>query len=346
MKKSSALDLKHALSQRARARIVEEVSFTTARAVSNAGTGIPGLVLASREDSTTFTVKRPAPLLAFGVSAIAGRPRDFALAVRVSNGRGADVARFLKELPVRGEELDLVVGVEYRPRVSVRAGNSVGHYAITAGTLGGFVEDATNHYMLSNNHVFANTDRGRVGDPILQPGPKDIAGPVQVAHHHVGDLARWLPLSPALSTNLDAALATFTSHATHFYPWEYAGIGTMTRTPSPTPFSCSEVVKRGRTTGVTQGQVRAVSLDGIGVDFGLPGSPMVITFDNVIEIVGKVPSTPFSQPGDSGSFILDANSLDPYALLFAGGPDGGGVDRTLAHFLPDVLEALDVRIVQ
>ena len=38
--------------------------------------------------------------------------------------------------------------------------------------------------------------------------------------------------------------------------------------------------------------------------------------------------------------------LRPYALLYGGGPDDQGIDRTLAQFLPEVLDELGVRIVQ
>jgi len=62
----------------------------------------------------------------------------------------------------------------YRPVVG---GISSGHYAITAGTLGCVVKDATTGQpmLLSNNHVYAaistdQTQRAQVSDPVLQPG--------------------------------------------------------------------------------------------------------------------------------------------------------------------------------
>lgn len=55
-------------------------------------------------------------------------------------------------------------------------GIPVGHYKITAGTPGCFVKDKQeNVYILSNNHVLANTDSGFYKDPILQPGKLDGA---------------------------------------------------------------------------------------------------------------------------------------------------------------------------
>ena len=53
-------------------------------------------------------------------------------------------------------------------------GFSVGHPAITAGTIGARVRDALGHvYILSNNHVLANSNGATIGDPEYQPGPFD-----------------------------------------------------------------------------------------------------------------------------------------------------------------------------
>ena len=50
-------------------------------------------------------------------------------------------------------------------------GVSIGHPDITAGTLGFKVKDgAGNSYILSNNHVMANSNQASIGDNILQPG--------------------------------------------------------------------------------------------------------------------------------------------------------------------------------
>src|SRR6266581_984976 len=53
-------------------------------------------------------------------------------------------------------------------------GFSVGHPAITAGTIGARVRDAVGRvYILSNNHVLANSNGATIGDPEYQPGPFD-----------------------------------------------------------------------------------------------------------------------------------------------------------------------------
>ncbi|MEW6096063.1 MAG: hypothetical protein AB1567_06015 [bacterium] len=56
-------------------------------------------------------------------------------------------------------------------------GVSIGHFQITAGTLGCLVKRADETYILSNNHVLANSNDAKLGDPILQPGPYDGGKP-------------------------------------------------------------------------------------------------------------------------------------------------------------------------
>jgi hypothetical protein len=61
----------------------------------------------------------------------------------------------------------------YRPIIP--NGISVGHYKVTAGTLGTMVRDrgTLERLILSNNHVLANANEALVGDSILQPAAMD-----------------------------------------------------------------------------------------------------------------------------------------------------------------------------
>ncbi len=62
-----------------------------------------------------------------------------------------------------------------RFRPNIPAGVSIGHYMVTAGTLGAVVFDRNTGepLLLSNNHVLANSNDAVIGDAILQPGPTD-----------------------------------------------------------------------------------------------------------------------------------------------------------------------------
>ena len=77
------------------------------------------------------------------------------------------------------------------------------------------------------------------------------------------------------------------------------------------------VTKAGRTTGVTSGTIRAIRVRGVQVNYGTRQNPIIATFDDAITITGAG-GVPFSNPGDSGSVILDVQSGRPVALLFAG----------------------------
>ena len=85
--------------------------------------------------------------------------------------------------------------------------------------------------------------------------------------------------------------------------------------------------------------------DLVRIDYGTRLESRLITFDDQLEFVHVNRTRAFSQGGDSGSLILEETSRRPYALLYGGGPDAEGVDRTLGHFLPSVLRQLRVRMV-
>lgn len=79
----------------------------------------------------------------------------------------------------------------FRP---VPGGVSIGHFKVTAGTLGVMVKDTTTgeRYILSNNHVLANSNEASIGDPIVQPGVLDGGSvPADV----VAELYKFIPLA-------------------------------------------------------------------------------------------------------------------------------------------------------
>lgn len=295
---------------------------------------------ARKARSKSVATTEPVPVAAVGVAPAGGK--SYKLAVRVFRGHERATPELMKGLERHESEVDLAQGVRYAPRVTLRPGGSIGHYNITAGTLGGFVEDDDRYYVLSNNHVLADSNDAFQGDPILEPGPSDITSGSNV----VALLDRWHTLSKIANDGFDAAVARFSDAVDFFEPWDYRGIGRVGKQPVGGRFSVSNVIKRGRTTGVTRGTVSAFELDGVSIDYGTPADPAVVTFDDQIEIVGTPATKPFSQPGDSGSFVIDRDSMKPYALLYGGGPDAQGIDRTLAQFMPDVLGAMGVRLVQ
>ena len=94
--------------------------------------------------------------------------------VASANTRG--VPRSIDGVPVETEVTGLFMALS-DPTTRQRPaplGFSVGHPAITAGTLGARVVGPTGIvYILSNNHVLANSNGATVGDATLQPGAFD-----------------------------------------------------------------------------------------------------------------------------------------------------------------------------
>jgi hypothetical protein len=80
-----------------------------------------------------------------------------------------------------------------RFRPVIPSGVSIGHYKVTAGTLGTIVTDRTSgeKLILSNNHVLANSNDALVGDAILQPAAMDGG---QNPGDMVARLLRFIPL--------------------------------------------------------------------------------------------------------------------------------------------------------
>lgn len=273
-------------------------------------------------------------------------PNEYGLALRVYEGKEQIALQAVKFLSRHRREVQLIRGVSYRPRGApagmLTSGLSIGHPKITAGTLGGFVHDREGVYVLSNNHVLANSNRAKPYDPIMTPGPSDLDEDRD--YRVIGRLHRWMELREHAPKSLDAAIAKLPRGA-KYRPSFVPGVGRVARTPIEDRFAVHSVFKYGRTTKLTRGVATAFEIDDIVVNYGTPKRPRWLQFDNQIEFVSPKAGKVFSKAGDSGSVIYDAATRRPYALLFAGGKDGTGRDRTLGHFLPDVLEALGVEML-
>lgn len=211
----------------------------------------------------------------------------------------------------------LALATRVRP---ASGGYSVGHKDITAGTLGTCVYDQlgphgdpigipNRYYILSNNHVLANSNDGSLGDSILQPGPFDGGTDPQ---DRIARLSRFIPITfdPPVDRGrhrnlVDAALAEgdfndlkreihWVGHVNGWLPRAKINVGMHVR-------------KCGRTTNYSLGRITAV---GATVDVNY-GSGRVARFrDQII-------TTNMSAGGDSGSFVVSPDN-EAVGLLFAG----------------------------
>lgn len=266
------------------------------------------------------------PMVSFGIAA--GSGNDYLLAVRARTPFGLDLPPVQDILARSKNEADIrVTGLMRGPRRIVnraidtaqemkqrvrplQSGHSVGHYKITAGTLGTFVKGKQGIMMLSNNHVLANSNEASLGDAILQPGrydkgqnPDDICGKLVafkkiVKEHNV----------------MDAAVASIDAKAMP-NKFDLPHIGKVgNKVIKPEDILGKMVQKIGRTTGYTKSKVSAIKVRNVGVNYGNG----IYSFDDLIE-VSDPSGGDFSAGGDSGSFVVDMDR-NPVGLLFAGSP--------------------------
>lgn len=232
-------------------------------------------------------------------------PTDVAAVGEIFAGGAADDE--LAARPVAEDVSPLSLTQRVRPALG---GYSIGHFRVTAGTAGSGCYDLTpfpskppQYYILSNNHVLANSNNSGIGDPILQPGRVDggvVPGDV------IAKLARFVPIRFDGSCNfVDAAVAEtrFESFDRRIY---YIG---YTQSLGVAPQVGMIVKKTGRTTNFTTGMIRVINAT-VNVNYGE---------GRVARFCRQIVTTDMSAPGDSGSLVLDQQN-NPVGLLFAGSP--------------------------
>ena len=189
---------------------------------------------------------------------------------------------------------------------------------ISAGTFGFLIiTEKGEKFMVSNNHVFAEENRAEIGDEIYQPGTLDGGGRKDI----IGYLSGYVPIKFGSRNYVDAAIASPISGTS--VSTEILGIGIPRGFSSPR--LGDEVVKSGRTTGVTKG-----SISQIHVTSEVEYENGTAIFDEQVMI------TPggFSAGGDSGSAIVNRRSMEIEALLF-----GGSDTHTVATPIEMVIKA-------
>ena len=239
---------------------------------------------------------------------------------------------------VHGKETDVVETGEIKAlRTSKHrpapGGVSIGHPNITAGTLGMVIPTDSGRYILSNNHVLANSNDASIGDETWQPGAYDGGVSIDVIGHlfdfvpivflggestcPIGNtivcvfnfLAKLFGRKTRIRTivdimnTVDCAIAEPINDSD--VSEEILEIGV------PIGFSKAivgeKVKKSGRTSGLTEGTVS--STDTLAnVNYG---DGKMATFTD------QIMTTAMSEGGDSGSVVLN-EVIEVVGLLFAG----------------------------
>ena len=238
-------------------------------------------------------------------------------------------------------------------------GCSIGQFQITAGTLGCLVKKDNSIFILSNNHVLANSNDASQGDPILQPGPHDGGAD---KNDRIGTLNEFVPISfeesetPSCSIAGSAAaflnmLASSFGSTVRLRPYRIQATENKVDCALARPVNDADVKneilqigkitgvqegelgmrikKSGRTTGLTTGVIEQVDVSA-RVSYG---SNKIALFTDQI-LAGAM-----SQGGDSGSAVLnDENKL--VGLLFA-----GSESTTIINRARNVFDLLGVTLV-
>jgi hypothetical protein len=236
-------------------------------------------------------------------------------------------------------------------------GVSIGHRDITAGTLGCLVRKNGQIFILSNNHVLANSNEAEIGDPILQPGPYDGG---RFPDDHIANLEQFVPISivglpsecsiargiaslfnsVARILGSDARLQAVSEQVTENLvdaaiarplndedvSDHILEIGTIQGTASGELRMA--VKKSGRTTGLTTGEISQVDVTA-NVQYGT---------GRIALFTDQLMAGAMSQGGDSGSAVLDENNR-LVGLLFA-----GSENSTLINRIENVFSALEVSL--
>ena len=238
-----------------------------------------------------------------------------------------------------------------------RPGISIGHYQITAGTFGCLVQKNGQVFILSNNHVLANSNAAQLGDPIWQPGKYDGG----TSADQIGTLEQFIPIgfpgdpaptpTPQPGCSPLAAIMKLINPSSSAPQAQINAPGNNTvdcaiaRPLSPdlvtpdilnigvpvgvgTATLGTQLQKMGRTTAYTTGQITQIDVTVSG-DYG----GKVGVYKNQL-MAGAM-----SAGGDSGSAILDMQKR-VVGLLYAGSDT-----TTIMNPIQFVLDALQVQLV-
>ena len=247
------------------------------------------------------------------------------------------------------------LGPRDRWRPVVPPGVTIGHYRITAGTFGCLVRRGEERFILSNNHVLADVNAGQQGDAILQPGPSDGG----TADDRIATLADYIPLDFGTAP-AECPIAEFSAALLNFVAGAFGsshqlqatkqteGVNrvdaALARPLSPDTVSNeiltigapvgagtatlgTEVQKTGRTTGHTQGTITQIDAT-MRIQYGSQSALFT----------GQLVAGAMSQPGDSGSAVLDMDKR-VVGLLFAGSDV-----ITIINPIDEVFAALNVEL--
>ncbi|MCL5040197.1 MAG: S1 family peptidase [Firmicutes bacterium] len=242
-------------------------------------------------------------------------------------------------------------------------GMSIGHYRITAGTFGAVVKDKKTGQplILSNNHVLANITNGKdgraqIGDPVYQPGKYDGG----TSEDTIARLERFVPIyhdwSPITCAYAQAVERSFNfwlrkikpDYEIRFFKKADAEnlVDAAVARPTDGASISEEIMELGRVQGITEPQVGMKVLKS-GRTSGVTSGEIRVLKASIKVLMGDVGfalfsdqfvTSPMGQPGDSGSLVL-TEDMKAVGLLAAGSDSA-----TICGRIQNVLDLLRISL--
>lgn len=292
-------------------------------------------------------------------------------------GVNTDVIEY-GEIKALADVLDVGTQSLTQKRRPCPPGYSVGHPRVTAGTLGAWVHRGTGneHYILSNNHVIANSNDAVLGDFIRQPGRAD-GGDDSDRFARLTEYVRIRFDGDNGNGNGNGGKKSSAAFGWKLWQWPANTVAKLVGCPYRLVVAKPNVVDQPQPNLVDAAVARVIDEDWVDLDIPeigeIQGFRDLELGDRVIktgrttetttgmvetvhatsqvdygtgngiatfgdQFIIRADSGDFSQGGDSGSAIVDEDGFAG-ALLFAG---GNGV--TIANRISHVVSLLGIRL--
>ncbi len=304
-----------------------------------------------------------------GFKTVAGKPTsELAIVCSVDNKRPVSRLQKADIIPTRIHNIPTDVRAtglfralsaptgRFRP---VPGGSSISHPEISAGTLGCWVQKGDQLYLLSNNHVIANSNEANIGDLIIQPGsydgginPEDIIAELsdfipihfqEEVQNSTSNLTRWI-------TDCLNGFSKLMGSQTRLKAYRIQKRDNKTDCAIAKPLNAEDIAmeilqigtiaakkeaelgmhikKSGRTTGLTTGAIEQTDVT-VSVSYG---------YNKTAVFTDQLLAGAMSQGGDSGSAVLDLHN-NLVGLLYA-----GSETSTLINRIQNVFDELKITL--
>jgi len=238
------------------------------------------------------------------------------------------IVRDFGEIKAQGE-----LEVHKKKTRPLEGGISFGLQDGPSGTLGVSLESENKFYLLSNNHVIADTNDAQIGSDLIQPSSADSD-----RANYCGELERYVKINfKENSLSKPGILSKLCQFFSSLFGGDSSSSKVLENDLKYNQVDCAlgelrscstkvnEVLKVGKIKGIRKPEL-GMSVKKVGRSSGVTEG-RIIQMDATIEVgfsfgrkamfEDQIVTTPISSPGDSGSVVLDEDNY-LVGLLFSG----------------------------